>query len=206
MTRNFVMLPLLLLAAVLPSVTDSLSLQQQQHQHPQRQQRHQQHKHTPPPPHLLASEDDRRPLLQRREVGPKALENRYRRLFDRPDLVTMIPQQSCYYQSFNKRLTCNCNSTDTAAHLHLKMKYYVSAERGQRANEISSVFLQQCRELLVVLDLQGVDATRFPIHFRSIMKVSKKAFSVLFPLRVTVTVAAYRFSCCCIHHKCPCSC
>ena len=99
-----------------------------------------------------------------------SLSTRPRRLVDRSDLVTMIPQQSCYYQGYNHRLTCNCNSTDTAAYLHLKMKYYVSDRNPD--NDIRSVYLQQCKELVVTLDLQRVDATRFPIHFKSIMKVT----------------------------------
>ncbi|TRY69502.1 hypothetical protein TCAL_14241 [Tigriopus californicus] len=80
----------------------------------------------------------------------------------RHDLVKLSPQESCYYQGYNKKLICVCNSTDTSAYLHLRMKYYEFSE----GNEIQEVRIQQCKELLVRLDLRGVDATKAPIHFR----------------------------------------
>ena len=90
------------------------------------------------------------------------------RLVERKDrLVKLIMQQSCWYQEYNKRLTCKCDSTDTQAKLYLRMKYYVF----KRGNEIRSVHLEQCKALLVELDLRDVDATNFPIHFRAITKV-----------------------------------
>lgn len=82
-------------------------------------------------------------------------------------LKALIMQQSCYYQEYNKRLTCKCQSTDTSAYLNLRMKYYVF----RRGNEIRSVHLEQCNELLVSLDLRDVDATNFPVHFRAVRKV-----------------------------------
>ena len=131
-------------------------------------------------------------LLHRHEhEQPRTLSTRSRRLADRSDLVTMIPQQSCYYQGYNHRLTCNCNSTDTAAYLHLKMKYYVSDRNPD--NDIRAVYLQQCKELVVVLDLQRVDATRFPIHFKSIMKVNN-----IFIIIMHRTLRAHVFSKICV--------
>ncbi len=131
-------------------------------------------RHRPPPP------------------PPPPLDDRPRRLADRPDMVTMIPQQSCYYQSYNKRLTCVCNSTETAAYLNLKMMYYVSDRSGGN-HDIRSVFLQQCKELLVVLDLQKVDASRFPISFRSIMKVQveKIVFEPLYSVQQQLQLEFY---------------
>lgn len=82
-------------------------------------------------------------------------------------LVELIPQQSCYYQQHNRRLTCNCDTPDTAAFINLRMKYYVSNSR----NEIRSVLLKQCRELHVSLELQGVDPTRLPFSFYAIGEV-----------------------------------
>ena len=43
---------------------------------------------------------------------------------ERP-LSDMVPQESCYYQRYNQRLTCKCAKTDSAVRLNLKMKYYV---------------------------------------------------------------------------------
>lgn len=77
-------------------------------------------------------------------------------------LTPLIMQQSCYYQEYNKRLTCKCEGWDTRAYLYLRMKYYVF----KRGNEIRSVHLEHCEELLISLDLRDVDATNFPIHFR----------------------------------------
>ena len=47
------------------------------------------------------------------------------------------------------------------------MKYYVF----NAGNEIREVHLQQCRELLMTLDLRQVDATNFPVHFKQMRKV-----------------------------------
>ena len=106
---------------------------------------------------------------QRRHRNNAAGSNRLLTDHDRAEgMVVMVPQQSCYYQTYNKRLTCKCNSTDTAAVLHLRMRYYVF----DSGNEIRAVHLEQCRELRVTLDLQRVDATNVPFHFKAIRKVS----------------------------------
>ncbi|XP_059099474.1 uncharacterized protein LOC131893450 [Tigriopus californicus] len=99
----------------------------------------------------------------------------------RHDLVKLSPQESCYYQGYNKKLICVCNSTDTSAYLHLRMKYYEFSE----GNEIQEVRIQQCKELLVRLDLRGVDATKAPIHFRQIRKV--KIEKIMFEPRYSVS-------------------
>lgn len=98
----------------------------------------------------------------------------------KPELVKLSPQESCYYQGYNKKLICVCNSTDTSAYLHLRMKYYEFSE----GNEIQEVRIQQCKELLVRLDLRGVDATKAPIHFRQIRKV--KIEKIMFEPRYSV--------------------
>jgi hypothetical protein len=40
-------------------------------------------------------------------------------------LVPLIPQQSCYYESYHKRLACVCKSMDMMASLDLKLAYFV---------------------------------------------------------------------------------
>ena len=40
-------------------------------------------------------------------------------------LVPLLPQQSCYYESYHKRLACVCKSTDMMASLDLKLAYFV---------------------------------------------------------------------------------
>ena len=87
---------------------------------------------------------------------------------ERPPLSDMVPQESCYYQRYNQRLTCKCAKTDSAMRLNLRMKYYVF----NQGNEIKSVHLEYCRELHVTLDLTQVDATNFPVHFKAVRKVN----------------------------------
>ena len=86
---------------------------------------------------------------------------------ERP-LSDLVPQESCYYQRYNQRLTCKCAKTDSAVRLNLRMKYYVF----NQGNEIKSVHLEYCRELHVTLDLTQVDATNFPVHFKAVRKVN----------------------------------
>ena len=86
---------------------------------------------------------------------------------ERP-LSNLVPQESCYYQRYNQRLTCKCAKTDSAVRLNLRMKYYVF----NQGNEIKSVHLEYCRELHVTLDLTQVDATNFPVHFKAVRKVN----------------------------------
>ena len=44
---------------------------------------------------------------------------------ERRSLSDLVPQESCYYQRYNQRLTCKCAKTDSAVRLNLRMKYYV---------------------------------------------------------------------------------
>ena len=39
--------------------------------------------------------------------------------------VPLVPQQSCYYESFSKRLACVCKNMDMAASLDLRVGYFV---------------------------------------------------------------------------------
>ena len=93
-----------------------------------------------------------------------AVLQRQKRLVDlrKSTLTEMIVQQSCYYQEYNRRLTCTCSSSDVSAFLHLNMKYYIF----EAGNRIKSVHIRSCKELLVNLDLKMVDATSVPFYFR----------------------------------------
>ena len=79
-------------------------------------------------------------------------------------LVPLVPQQSCYYESYSKRLACVCKNMDMAASLDLRVGYFVY----NSGNEIREVQLRQCQRLSVRLDLTGVDSTNIPIHFQAI--------------------------------------
>ena len=48
----------------------------------------------------------------------------YSDIADRDRLVPLVPQQSCYYESYSKRLACVCKSMDMAASLDLKLAYF----------------------------------------------------------------------------------
>ncbi len=40
-------------------------------------------------------------------------------------LVPLVPQQSCYYESYSKRLACVCKNMDMSASLDLRIGYFV---------------------------------------------------------------------------------
>ena len=44
---------------------------------------------------------------------------------ERRTLSDLVPQESCSYQRYNKRLTCKCAKMDSDVRLNLRMKYYV---------------------------------------------------------------------------------
>lgn len=83
------------------------------------------------------------------------------------NLIPLVPQQSCYYESFSKRLACVCKNLDMAASLDLRVGYFIY----NSGNEIREVLLRQCRQLSVRLDMTGVDSTNIPIHFQAIEKL-----------------------------------
>ena len=92
---------------------------------------------------------------------------------DFQSLKKLIPSQSCYYQAYNKCLTCNCDNTETSATLDFELGYYVI----NSGDDIREVRVAQCQELRVRLDLRGVDATNVPIHFRSIGRLDFESIS-----------------------------
>ena len=87
---------------------------------------------------------------------------------ERRRLSDLLPQESCYNQRYNQRLTCKCAKMDSAVRLNLRMNHYVF----NQGNEIKSVHLEHCPELHVTLDLTQVDATNFPVHFKAVGKVN----------------------------------
>lgn len=97
-------------------------------------------------------------------------------------LVPLVPQQSCYYESYNKRLACVCKSMDMDASLDLKLAYFAHTS----GNEIREVQLRQCRRLAIRLDFTGVDSTNFPIHFNAIeqLDIEYISFEPLYQVKV----------------------
>lgn len=82
--------------------------------------------------------------------------------------VQMIQRQSCYYTPFDKQLTCQCTNSETNTFLKLRLMFFIK-EKGQ---EVRSVLIQSCEDLLVGLDLTGVNPTQIPIKFKNCGKVS----------------------------------
>ena len=64
--------------------------------------------------------------------------------------VPLVPQQSCYYESFSKRLACVCKNMDMAASLDLRVGYFVY----NSGNEIRQESLAQIRQALLVRFLE----------------------------------------------------
>ena len=58
-------------------------------------------------------------------TGSSVLGASFTGLYERSVRLTpLIPQQSCYYESYNKRLACVCKSMDQEASLDLKLAYF----------------------------------------------------------------------------------
>ena len=75
---------------------------------------------------------------------------------------------------YDMKLTCRCDQMESAASLDLKLAYYVYNRPGP---EFRMVYIQHCSELYVRLDFRGVDATNFPIYFRSLQKLHIEAIN-----------------------------
>lgn len=73
------------------------------------------------------------------------------------------------------RLTCRCDSMEKTASLDLKLAYYVYNRPGP---EFRMVYIQHCSELYIRLDFRGVDATNFPVYFRSLQKLHIEAINL----------------------------
>lgn len=61
---------------------------------------------------------------------------------------------------------------ESSASLDLKLSYYVYNRPGP---EFRMVYIQHCNELFVRLDFRGVDATNYPVYFRSLQKLHIEA-------------------------------
>jgi len=80
-----------------------------------------------------------------------------------PPRVNMIQRQACYFVPFSKELTCQCTGQDTNTFLSLKLMFFIK-EKGQ---EVRSVIIESCLNLLLELDLTGVNPTHIPLKFKN---------------------------------------
>merc|ERR1712223_2332119 len=77
--------------------------------------------------------------------------------------VQMIQRQSCYYEPHNKMLTCRCTNYETITFLELKLMFFMK-EKGQ---QVSSVVITSCPDVMMALDLTGVNPTNIPVNFKN---------------------------------------
>ena len=82
----------------------------------------------------------------------------------------LSPQQSCFYENYKRTFTCECPIPDMIFSLNFKLGKHL-LDSGK---EIREVHFRHCKELDVTLDLRSIDATNYPIHFRSINRVNVK--------------------------------
>jgi len=85
-----------------------------------------------------------------------------------PPRLNMIQRQSCYYTPYSKQLTCQCAGEDTNTFLQLRLMFFIK-EKGQ---EVRSVVIESCLDLLIELDLTGVNPTEIPFKFKNCGRVS----------------------------------
>jgi len=88
-------------------------------------------------------------------------------MYQQPRL-NMIQRQACYYVPFSKQLTCQCTGEDTNTFLNLRLMFFIK-EKGQ---EVRSVMIESCLNLLIELDLTGVNPTKIPFKFKNCGQIS----------------------------------
>ena len=85
----------------------------------------------------------------------------------------IVPQTSCFYENYKRTFTCECPNMEDVFSLDFKLGQHL-LESGK---EIRGVHFRHCNELDVRLNLREIDATNYPINFRSINLVNIKGIS-----------------------------
>ena len=85
----------------------------------------------------------------------------------------IVPQTSCFYENYKRTFTCECPNTDEIFSIDFKLGQHL-LESGK---EVRGVHFRHCNELDVKLNLRGIDATNYPVNFRSINKVNIKGIT-----------------------------
>ena len=98
-----------------------------------------------------------------------ALENRLYDRYSQP----IVPQTSCFYENYKRTFTCECPNMEDVFSLDFRLGQHL-LESGK---EIRGVHFRHCNELDVRLNLREIDATNYPINFRSINLVNIKGIS-----------------------------
>ena len=82
----------------------------------------------------------------------------------------IIPQTSCFYENYKRTFTCECPNMEKIFSIDFKLGQHL-LDSGK---EIRGVNFRHCNELDVKLNLREIDATNYPINFRSINFVNIK--------------------------------
>ena len=82
----------------------------------------------------------------------------------------LVPQTSCFYENYKRTFTCECPNMENVFSIDFKLGQHL-LESGK---EIRGVHFRHCNELDVKLNLREIDATNYPINFRSINFVNIK--------------------------------
>eukprot|EP00092_Neocalanus_flemingeri_P035272 GFUD01038377.1.p1 GENE.GFUD01038377.1~~GFUD01038377.1.p1 ORF type:complete len:429 (+),score=123.62 GFUD01038377.1:34-1320(+) len=77
--------------------------------------------------------------------------------------VTLVQQQACNYQADTREVLCQCREEDTMAYLGIRMQWFVK----QAGREISSLVVQSCSDLILNLDLRGLNLNQVQTIFRN---------------------------------------
>ena len=85
----------------------------------------------------------------------------------------IVPQTSCFYENYKRTFTCECPNMDEIFSIDFKLGQHL-LESGK---EIRGVHFRHCNELDVKLNLRGIDATNYPLNFRSINLVHIKGIT-----------------------------
>ena len=78
--------------------------------------------------------------------------------------VNMIQRRSCYYEPYDKQLTCQCTDKETNTFLKLRLMFFIK-EKGQEVGRYMQTFHRQrrttklCRSIVVVAAVVGVTFT-----------------------------------------------
>ena len=64
--------------------------------------------------------------------------------------VNMIQRRSCYYEPFDKQLTCQCTDKETNTFLKLRLMFFIK-EKGQEVRDQEYVLLSHVSRLIMML-------------------------------------------------------
>lgn len=79
----------------------------------------------------------------------------------------MIQAQSCEFSPYYKTLSCTCDRLSSKHSLNLRLEFFMK----EMMQEISMVNVSSCQDLVVSLDVVGVNPTNININFKNSQKI-----------------------------------